>query len=250
MRGRIAFVVVVAWGLAAGGSAFAGAAAAPPVVDIAPALDALREQLAAVAVWGREARPALQLEEVQIDLQLVEFAGGSTLRLAIPYPAADPAASATAKPALRRHLSISLTPPRDLARAGQTKTGNLGAGSANGTRSADISDAAPVPAAAAAFAAAPRVPSGPGTSAAPSSRHAASAAPRSALVPALAGALAATQMEIGAGALEAKRVVVDLEFFVEPDAHGTPAIIVFAGDRRADPRLVQKLRLKLSRQAP
>lgn len=47
-------------------------------------------------------------------------------------------------------------------------------------------------------------------------------------------------------AYELKRVGIDLEFALERNAKGAPSIIVFAGDRRIEPRNVQKLRLKLS----
>jgi hypothetical protein len=45
---------------------------------------------------------------------------------------------------------------------------------------------------------------------------------------------------------ELKRVGIDLEFALERNAKGAPAIIVFAADRRIEAKNVQKLRLKLS----
>jgi hypothetical protein len=51
---------------------------------------------------------------------------------------------------------------------------------------------------------------------------------------------------VGEPTFEAKRVALDLEFALDRDANGAPAVLVFAGDRRIDPRNVQKLRLKLS----
>jgi hypothetical protein len=51
---------------------------------------------------------------------------------------------------------------------------------------------------------------------------------------------------VGEPTFEAKRVALDLEFALDRDANGGPAVLVFAGDRRIDPRNVQKLRLKLS----
>lgn len=51
---------------------------------------------------------------------------------------------------------------------------------------------------------------------------------------------------LGEPTFEAKRVALDLEFALDRDANGAPAVLVFAGDRRIDPRNVQRLRLKLS----
>jgi Trypsin-co-occurring domain 2 len=51
---------------------------------------------------------------------------------------------------------------------------------------------------------------------------------------------------LGEPTFEAKRVALDLEFALDRDANGAPAVLVFVGDRRIDPRNVQKLRLKLS----
>ena len=45
---------------------------------------------------------------------------------------------------------------------------------------------------------------------------------------------------------ELKRACIDLEFALERNAKGGPSIIVFAADRRIEPKSVQKLRLKLS----
>ena len=45
---------------------------------------------------------------------------------------------------------------------------------------------------------------------------------------------------------ELKRAGIDLEFAFERNAKGGPSIVVFAGDRRIEPKNVQKLRLKLS----
>ena len=45
---------------------------------------------------------------------------------------------------------------------------------------------------------------------------------------------------------ELKRAGVDIEFALERNAKGAPTIILFAADRRIEPKNVQKLRLKLS----
>lgn len=45
---------------------------------------------------------------------------------------------------------------------------------------------------------------------------------------------------------ELKRAGIDLEFALERNAKGAPTIIVFAANRRIEPKNVQKLRLKLS----
>lgn len=45
---------------------------------------------------------------------------------------------------------------------------------------------------------------------------------------------------------ELKRAGVDLEFALERNAKGAPTIILFAANRRIEPKNVQKLRLKLS----
>ena len=45
---------------------------------------------------------------------------------------------------------------------------------------------------------------------------------------------------------ELKRAGVDLEFALERNAKGAPSIILFAANRRIEPKNVQKIRLKLS----
>ncbi|MGZ9106533.1 MAG: hypothetical protein ACXW3M_12165 [Rhodoplanes sp.] len=45
---------------------------------------------------------------------------------------------------------------------------------------------------------------------------------------------------------ELKRAGIDLEFALERNAKGAPTIVVFAANRRIEPKNVQKLRLKLS----
>lgn len=45
---------------------------------------------------------------------------------------------------------------------------------------------------------------------------------------------------------EMKRVSIDLDFALERNTKGAPSIIIFAADRRIDPKNVHKLRLKLS----
>jgi hypothetical protein len=67
----------------------------------------------------------------------------------------------------------------------------------------------------------------------------------------LARAIAELKAAVRTGAeasppYELKRVGIDLEFALERNAKGAPSIVVFAADRRIEPKNVQKLRLKLS----
>lgn len=75
--------------------------------------------------------------------------------------------------------------------------------------------------------------------------------PRAGAVGALARAINEVKAALRTGAetpppYELKRAGVDLEFALERNAKGAPAIIVFAANRRIEPKNVQKLRLKLS----
>lgn len=75
--------------------------------------------------------------------------------------------------------------------------------------------------------------------------------PRAGAVGALARAINEVEAALRTGVekpppYELKRAGVDLEFALERNAKGAPAIILFAANRRIDPKNVQKLRLKLS----
>jgi hypothetical protein len=214
------------------------------VFEVEQTVELLKREIAAVGNPGTWSRPWLRVEEMQLDLALVEIVGRGGSRLVVPAADYGTGKDGPARPALRRHLAIDLSAPRESKSAGGIEAPDRSSPPA--APSADAAPGAELPNAGLPNAGLPAAAAKDGPPAA--------AATDGPLARAIGDLVTAIRTGVAAEpSFDAKRIAVDLEFALQRDARGAPTVVVFAGDRQIAPKNVQKLRLKLStkdRQGP
>lgn len=209
------------------------------VFEVEQTVELLKREIAAAGNPGTWSRPWLRVEEMQLDLALVEIAGRGGSRLVVPAADYGTGKDGPARPALRRHLAIDLSAPRESKSAG-----GIEAPDGSSPPAAPSADAAP----------GAELPNAGSPAAATDAGLPAAAAKDGPLARAIGDLVTAIRTGVAAEpSFDAKRIAVDLEFALQRDARGAPTVVVFAGDRQIAPKNVQKLRLKLStkdRQGP
>jgi hypothetical protein len=209
-----------------------GRVAGGGVFEVEQTVELLKREIAAVGNPGTWSRPWLRVEEMQLDLALVEIAGRDGSRLVVPAADYGTGKDGPARPALRRHLAIDLSAPRESKSAG-----GIEAPDGSSPPAAPSADAAPG--------------AGLPNAGLPNAGLPAAAAKDGPLARAIGDLVAAIRTGVAAEpSFDAKRIAVDLEFALQRDGRGTPTVVVFAGDRQIAPKNVQKLRLKLSTKDP
>lgn len=192
-----------------------GPASAAAGFEPARVIELVKREVVTVDRAGERGPGALRIEEVQVELDLVEVAGKGGSRLLVPAAEFGQARDEARKPGPKRRLVVDLMPPRQPARpdGGGARTG-VGPGDGSG-RDGETDGTV----------------SGTG------------------------GPLARAIAELRDGIREvvdappeweAKRITVDLDFAVERDSRGAPALVVYTGGRPADTRDLHRLKLRLA----
>ncbi|MBK8174533.1 MAG: hypothetical protein IPK66_04370 [Rhodospirillales bacterium] len=206
LRHRSSAALVLLLAVAAGMLSAGSARAA--AFELAAVIELLKREIAAAQAAGDANSTGMRIDEAQLDLDLVEVPAKAGGRLLVPANDFAAEKSEALRPALKRRIVIELVLPKPSIAVG---------GAAGGLPTAPLT-------------------------------------PPSGLQPqpgALSRAVADIETAVRAGAdaapaAEPKRVTLDLDFALDRDSKGAPQIVVFAGERRIEPKTVQKLRLRIS----